>query len=90
MYGVNTDHLDVASAVSDFLTVAGVDTHDIDEIVFVEQRVRLVSTTVLKWGYREEIGTPFQVGRLWEEALVIQQRFWLVSLLSRLLLSHLQ
>ena len=61
------------SAVSTLLADALVDVYNmIDKIVYVggkrDDCICLSS---------EEIKTPFHVGRLWEEALVIQQRLWL-------------
>ena len=80
---VNAVYLAVASAVSALLADAGVDAHNIDEIVYVGGTTCLPGLDVcicLSGGFREEIETPFSRGT--EEALVIQQRFWLVDVLS--------
>ena len=74
---VNAVYLTVACVVSALLADAGVDAHNIDEIVYV--RVYLVSeSTTMSVGSGRKSKHPFQAGRLWEEALVIQW-FWLVG-----------
>ena len=90
---VNPVYLAVASAVSALLDDAGVDAHNIDEIVYV------CGTTCLPCcddciclsdgGFREEIETPFSHGTAVEGRMVIQQRFLLLDVLSRVRLCYL-
>ena len=60
---IDAVYLAVASAVSARFTDAGVDAHDIDEIVYVDGTT--ISTTLslicfnASGGFREEIETPF-------------------------------
>jgi heat shock 70kDa protein 1/2/6/8 len=83
---VNAVYLAVASAVSALLADAGVDAHNIDEIIYVDGTTCLPGLDdciCLNGEFREEIETPFHVGRLWKETLVIPQRFWLLDVLSK-------
>ena len=62
---VNAVYLAVASAVSALLADAGVDAHNIDEIVYVGGTTCLPGLDdciCLSGGFREEIETPFSRG----------------------------
>ena len=79
---VNAVYLAIASAVSALLADAGVDAHNIDQIVYVGGTTCLPGlddSICLRGGFREDIETPFSRGTvIGGEALVIQQRFWLM------------
>ena len=62
---VNAVYLAVASAVSVLLDDAGVDAHNIDEIVYVGGTTCLPGlddSICLRGGFREDIETPFSRG----------------------------
>ena len=78
--------------VSALLDDAGVDAHNIVEIVYVCGTTCLPGLDdciCISDGSREEIETPFSHGTVVEGSMVIQQRFLLLDVLSRLQLSYL-